>query len=64
MSLEDESIVKKIQEIRKDSLNIEESYGISEPEELFINAGLKDIEEGKTYPHEEVMKIVREKYKL
>ena len=61
MSLEDESILKKIQKIRKDS-NTGESFDISEPETLFINAGIKDLEEGRTHSHEEVMREVREKY--
>jgi len=37
---------------------------ISEPEALFIKAGLKDLDEGRTHSHEEVMREVREKYKL
>ena len=64
MSLEDETVLKKLQKIRKEALEAAESYDISEPEALFIKAGLKDLEEGRTYPHEEVMKEVREKYKL
>ncbi len=64
MSLEDASIVKKLLKIRKESIETEESYDISEPEALLIKAGLKDLEEGKTFSHEEVMKEVREKYKL
>jgi len=63
MSLEDESILKKIQEIRRDS-DTGESYDISEPETLFIKAGLKDLEEGRTHSHEEVMREVREKLPL
>jgi hypothetical protein len=64
MSLEDESTVKRLQEIRKQTLDSGESNEISESESLFIKAGLKDIEEGRTYSHEDVMREVREKYKL
>lgn len=64
MALEDESIIEKLQEMRKESRVSGESYHISEPEAVFIKAGLKDLEEGRTYSHEEVMKEVREKYKL
>lgn len=64
MSLEDESTVKRLQEIRKQTLDSGESNEISESESLLIKAGLKDIEEGRTYSHEDVMREVREKYKL
>ncbi len=64
MSLEDESIVKKLQKIRKETLNSGESYKISNTEKLFIKAGLKDLEEGRTYSHEDVMREVKEKYNL
>ena len=63
MSLEDESILMKIQEIREGS-DTGELYDVSEPETLFIKAGLKDLEEGRTYSHEDVMREVREKYNL
>lgn len=64
MSLEDESILKRLQEIRKQTLNSDSSNKISDTEKLFIKAGLKDLEEGKTYSHEDVMREVREKYNL
>ena len=60
ISPEDESVQKKLQKIRKESLESREPYDISEPEALFIKAGLKDLEEGRTFPQEEVMKEVRE----
>ena len=62
ISLEDESILRRIQEIRKESLSVGESYQLSDPEKLFLEAGLKDIEEGNTYSHDDVMREVREKY--
>jgi DUF438 domain-containing protein len=64
MSLEDESTVKRLQEIRNETLDSGEPYEISESESLFIKAGLKDIEEGRTYSHEDVMREVRAKYNL
>lgn len=62
MALEDESIVKRIQEIRDNANDVGESYQISDTEKLFLKAGLKDIEEGNTYSHEDVMREVRDKY--
>ena len=64
MSLEDESIVMRLQEIRKETLNSGGTYKISDTEKLFMKAGLKDLEEGKTYSHEDEMREVREKYNL
>ncbi len=64
MSLEDESILKRLQEIRKETLNSGGSNKISDTETLFIKAGLKDLEEGRTYSHQDVMREVREKYNL
>ena len=64
ISLEDESILGQLQKIRKETLDSGESYEISETEKLFIEAGLKDIEEGNTFAHEDVMREVREKYGL
>ena len=61
VSLEDEAIVLKLQELRKEALESGEPYRISDVEKLFIQAGLKDLEEGNTISHEEVMKEVREK---
>ena len=62
MALEDESIVKRIQEIRDNTNDAGESYHMSDTEKLFLKAGLKDIEEGNTYSHEDVMREVRDKY--
>ncbi len=64
MTIEDESMVKRLQEIRKESSKTLEPYEISEPEKLFIKAGLKDIEEGRIFSHEVVMREVKEKYGL
>lgn len=66
MSLEDESIVMRLQEIRKETLNSGGPYNIniSDTEKLFIKASLKDLEEGKTHSHEDILREVREKYNL
>ena len=62
VSLEDETIVLKLQELRKEAIESGVSYPVSDVEKLFIEAGLKDLEEGNTFSHEEVMREVREKY--
>lgn len=64
ISIEDEAIILKLQDLRKEALESGESYRISDEEELSIQAGLKDLEEGNTFSHEEVMREVREKYGL
>lgn len=64
MSLEDESILKRLQEIKKETLNSDGSNKISDTEKLFIKAGLKDLEKDRTYSHQDVMREVREKYNL
>mgnify|MGYP003638651798 CR=1 FL=1 len=40
------------------------NYEISEIEKLFVEAGLKDIEEGNTFTNEEVIREINEKYGL
>jgi predicted transcriptional regulator len=62
ISLKDESIVKRVKKIKSETLNSEESYQLSDTERLFIEAGLKDIEKGNTYSHEDVMREVKQKY--
>ncbi|MHA6279311.1 hypothetical protein ACXYMT_03940 [Salinimicrobium sp. CAU 1759] len=62
MSLKDESIVKRVKKIKSETLNSEESYQLSDTERLFIKAGLKDIEEGNTHSHKDVMREVKQKY--
>lgn len=62
LSIEDEAIVRRIQEIRKETLEFDNSYHISDAEKLFLKAGLRDIEEGNTSSHEDIMREVSEKY--
>lgn len=62
MSVEDESIVKRLQEIKDETSVLGESYKISDTEKLFLEAGLKDLNQGNIYSHEDVMRDVKEKY--
>ncbi|WP_430411058.1 hypothetical protein [Kordia sp.] len=59
MSLKDESIIHKLKELKKDA---DSNYDVSETEKLFIDAGLKDIEEGNTFTHQEVMEEINKTY--
>jgi hypothetical protein len=63
MSLKDESVISKLKRIKSGVSNDGDwSDDVSETEKLFINAGLKDIEEGNTFTHEQVMKEIKEAY--
>ena len=63
MNLKDESVISKLKAIKS---NISDSSdwadGISETEKLLISAGLKDLENGNTFTHEQVMKEINEAY--
>ena len=63
MGLQDESVISKLKSI-KSSLSTSSDWAedISETEKLLINTGLKDIEEGNTFTHEQVMKEINEAY--
>ena len=61
----DEAMILKIKNFKESlSENPDWSYNISETEKLFIEAGLKDIELGNTFTHEEVLREINEKYGL
>lgn len=63
INLKDESIISKLREIKNSSITSTDRIDdISETEKLFIEAGLKDIEEGNTFTHEQVMKEINEAY--
>ncbi|WP_029037275.1 hypothetical protein [Salinimicrobium xinjiangense] len=62
ISIEDESIVKRLQEIKDETSVSGKSYKISDTEKLFLEAGLKDLKEGSVYSHKDVMREVKEKY--
>lgn len=63
VSLKDESVISKLKTI-KNSLSIPSEWAddISDTEKLLVEAGLKDIEEGNTFTHEQVMKEINEAY--
>jgi len=59
ISLKDENVISKIKELKSQN-----ESKISETEELFIKAGLKDIEEGNTFTHHQVMEDINKTYGL
>lgn len=63
ISLKDKSVISKLKTIKSSvSKSSDWADDISETEKLLINAGLKDIEKGKTFTHEQVMKEINEAY--
>ena len=59
ISVEDEPIIAELKELKKkSSLSYSEHRKTSATENLFIEAGLKDIEEGKTYTQQQVLQEV------
>ena len=63
VNLKDESIISKIKNIKKESSTASDwGDDISETEKLLINAGLKDIEKGNTFTHEQVAKQINDTY--
>lgn len=63
ISLKDENVISKIKELKSQNEGVL-SQKISETEELFIKAGLKDIEEGNTFTHHQVMEDINKTYGL
>ena len=63
VNIKDESVISKLIKI-KSSLSTSSDWAddISETEKLLINAGLKDVEEGNTFTHEQVMKEINDAY--
>lgn len=62
INLKDESVISKIKNIKSGLSTSDWTDDISETEKLFIETGLKDIENGNTFTHEEVMKEINETY--
>jgi predicted transcriptional regulator len=63
VNLKDESIISKLREIKNNrSASSDWADDISETEKLLVEAGLKDIEDGNTFTHEQVMKEINEAY--
>ncbi|TDU43721.1 hypothetical protein BXY82_1138 [Gelidibacter sediminis] len=63
IGLKDEAIITKIKQVKDEN---EEAWSIdvSEAEKTFIKAGLKDLKQGKTYSHDQVMEEVSKAYGL
>lgn len=66
ISIEDESIVSRLKNFQNEvsQFKQEGKYSVTEVEKLFISAGLKDIEQGNTISHEDVLREIKEKYNL
>ncbi|CAI8194567.1 MAG: Uncharacterised protein [Formosa sp. Hel1_33_131] len=63
MNLKDESVISKLKTIKSSVSKSSDWEGdISDTEKLLIEAGLKDIEKGNTFTHEQVMKEINEVY--
>ena len=63
MNINDESVISKLKHI-KSSLTKHSDWDkdISDTEKLLINAGLKDVEQGNTFTHEQIMKEINKAY--
>ena len=65
ISLKDESIISELKNIKNGhSVSFDWADDISETEKLMVEAGLKDIEEGNTFTHEQVLKEINQAYGL
>jgi len=63
MNLKDESVISKLKIIKSSSSTSSDwADEISDTEKLLIKAGLKDIEEGNTFTHEQVMEEIKNTY--
>lgn len=61
--LDDEKVISKIKDLKSENENTW-SKDISETEQLFITAGLKDIEDSNTFSHNQVMEDISKAYGL
>jgi len=62
MKLKDESIIEKLSNTLKREVSKLKRLPITAQEREAIKSGQKDIKEGRTHTHEEVMDKMREKY--
>lgn len=63
--LKDESVISKLKTIKSNtSTSSDWADAISDTEQLMIKAGLKDIEKGNTFTHEQVMKEINDIYDM
>ena len=62
VKLEDQAMIEKLSSLRQSYSQYDEQQVSLKKEELeSINRGLKDFEDGRTHPHDEVRKVY-EKY--
>lgn len=59
-AIEDESILQEIYNLIKTESEMESIHRLTEAEKKAIEAGMKDIAEGRVYPSEEARKRVRQ----
>ena len=65
ISLNDESIISKIKKIKNSvPTNSDWTDNVSNKEKSLIKTGLKDLKEGNTLTHEQVMKEINEVYNI
>jgi predicted transcriptional regulator len=62
VNINDETIILKLKELKNKLSDASEYTSISEVEQLFIEAGLKDIKNGNLLSHKQVMEEVSKKY--
>lgn len=62
VNLKDETTILKLKKLKSELSDSSDYNAISETEQLFIEAGLKDIEEGNTFTHQQVMEEISKTY--
>ncbi|MDO5977088.1 hypothetical protein [Flavivirga jejuensis] len=63
VSLKDETIISKLKTIKNNiSTSSDWADDISDTEKLLVESGLKGIENGNTFTHEQVMKEINDAY--
>ena len=63
MNLKDESVISKLKAIKSSFSTCSDwADDISDTEKSLIKVGLKDVEKGNTFTHEQVMKEINEAY--
>ncbi len=65
VGLKDEAVISKLKRLKASLPEASNwSSDISDTEKLFIESGLKDIENGNTLSHDEVMKDIKAIYDI
>ena len=63
--LKDESVISKLKTLKSTTTTSSDwADAISDTEQLMIKAGLKDLEKGNTFTHEQVMKEINDIYDM